>query len=64
MGIYYFSGTGIGAPLSPVVGRLLDIFGYARTFAYASFTTAVITVVCSMFLWVGRRNRKHTEITD
>ncbi len=64
MGIYYFSGTGIGAPLSPVVGRLLDIFGYARTFAYASFTTAAITVVCSMFLWVGRRNRKHTEITD
>jgi MFS family permease len=58
MGIYYFSGTGIGAPLSPVVGKLLDAFGYARTFSYASITTAAITVVCSLFLWKGRRSRK------
>lgn len=63
MGIYYFSGTGIGAPLSPVVGKMLDTFGYARTFSYASITTAVITVLCSLFLWRGRRNKKHPEIT-
>jgi len=63
MGIYYFSGTGIGAPLSPAVGWLLDAVGYARTFGYASLTTAVITVVCSLFLLRGRRNRKRPEIT-
>ncbi|UCD09452.1 MAG: MFS transporter [Dehalococcoidales bacterium] len=63
MGIYYFSGTGIGAPLSPVVGKLIDAIGFARTFTYASITTAAITVICSLFLWRGRRNRNHPEIT-
>ena len=62
MGIYYFSGTGIGAPLSPAVGWLLDAVGYARTFSYASFAAAVITVLCSLFLWRGKRNRKHPGI--
>ncbi len=63
MGIYYFSGTGIGAPLSPIVGKLIDAVGFARTFTYASITTAAITVICSLFLWRNRRYRKHPEIT-
>ncbi|OGN89778.1 MAG: hypothetical protein A2158_01410 [Chloroflexi bacterium RBG_13_46_14] len=63
MGIYYFSGTGIGAPLAPVVGTLIDAIGFARTFSYSSIATAVITVVCSLFLWRSRRNRKYPEIT-
>jgi ACS family hexuronate transporter-like MFS transporter len=63
MGIYYFSGTGISAPLSPVVGNLIDRIGFPRTFGYAAAATAVIAVICSLFLWRNKGFRKYPEIT-
>ncbi len=63
MGVYYFSGTGISAPLSPVIGNLIDRIGFQKTFGYASITTAVIAVACSLFLWRTRRYNKYPEIS-
>ena len=63
MGIYYFSGTGISAPLSPIVGNLIDRIGFPKTFGYASAATAVIAAVCTLFLWKNRGFDKYPEIT-
>jgi FSR family fosmidomycin resistance protein-like MFS transporter len=63
MGIYYFSGTGVAAPLTPVIGNLIDRIGFPRTFSYASFITAGITLICSVVLWRTKGYRKYSEIT-
>lgn len=63
MGIYYFSGTGVSAPLSPVIGNLIERIGFPRTFSYVSAATGLIALVCSLFLWKYRRYNKYPEIT-
>jgi len=63
MGIYYFSGTGVSAPLSPVIGNLIERIGFSRTFSYTSAATGLIAVVCSLFLWRYRRYNKYPEIS-
>jgi MFS transporter, FSR family, fosmidomycin resistance protein len=63
MGIYYFSGTGVAAPLTPTVGNLIDRIGFPKTFALASAATALITVICTMVLWKNKGYKKYPEIT-
>jgi MFS family permease len=63
LGIYYFSGTGISAPLAPIIGNLIDRIGFQRTFGCASAVTAIIVVVCSFFMWKNRKYDKYPEIT-
>jgi len=63
LGIYYFAGTGVSAPLAPIIGSLIERIGFQRTFAIASAVTAIIAVVCSLFLWKNRRYDKYPEIT-
>jgi len=63
LGIYYFAGTGVAAPLAPIIGNLIERLGFQRTFGIASAVTATITVVCSLFLWKNRRHNKYPEIT-
>ena len=55
LGIYYFSAMESGGLLTPVMGNLIDRFGF-----YASFTTAGllilgVTLICSFWLWGNRR---------
>ena len=54
LGIYYFVGTGVAGPLTPLVGNLIDKHGYQQTFAMSGVATAVITIVCAFFLWKNR----------
>jgi len=63
LGIYYFAGTGVGAPLAPIVGNLIDRMGFQKTYAAASAVTAAITLLCSLFLWKNRGKNKYPEIT-
>ena len=63
LGIYYFAGTGVAAPLAPIVGNLIDRMGFQKTFGIASAVTAAITLVCSLFLWKNRSHNKYPEIT-
>ena len=63
LGIYYFAGTGVGAPLAPIVGNLIDRMGFQKTYALASAVTAAITLICSAFLWKNRQRNQHPEIT-
>lgn len=54
LGIYYFVGTGVAGPLTPLVGNLIDKHGYQWTFTMSSIATALITIVCAFFLWKNR----------
>lgn len=51
LGIYYFGGMeGIGI-LTPVIGYLIDNFGFHITFTIAGATIALVSLICSIFLW-------------
>ena len=60
LGIYYFAGTGVAGPLSPLIGKMIDLYGYRQTFVISSGVTAVIAVVCILLLL--RAIRKPGEI--
>jgi len=51
LGIYYFGGMeGIGI-FTPVIGYLIDNFGFHNTFTIAGATIALVSLICSIFLW-------------
>ena len=51
LGIYYFGGMeGIGI-FTPVIGYLIDNFGFHIAFTIAGATIALISLICSIFLW-------------
>ena len=55
LGIYYFGnleGTGL---LTPVIGYLIDQFGFSTSFTIAAAITVTVTLACSILLW-GKRD--------
>ena len=51
LGIYYFGGMeGMGI-LTPVIGYLIDHFGFHIAFTIAGTTIALVSLICSIFLW-------------
>jgi MFS family permease len=54
-GIYYFSMTETGAVFAPIMGSLIDHFGFYNGFTVASVAIVVVVLVCSVFLW-GRQD--------
>ena len=54
LGLYFFAGTEVSALLTPVMGNLIDRFGFSDSFAIAGITMASIVVVCFLFLWRNR----------
>ena len=53
-GIYFFASTEVSGLLTPVMGNLIDRFGFPSSFAMASMAMAAVAVVCSIFLWKNR----------
>lgn len=53
-GIYFFAGTEASGLLTPVVGNLIDRFGFSASFTMASVAMTAVAVVCSIFLWKNR----------
>jgi len=54
-GIYYFAGMEGSGILTPVMGSLIDRFGFHTSFTIASIAVVAMTLICSVFLW-GRRD--------
>ena len=54
-GIYYFAGMEGSAILTPVMGSLIDRFGFHSSFTIAGIAMFAMTLICSVFLW-GRRD--------
>ncbi|MDH4270029.1 MAG: MFS transporter [Dehalococcoidia bacterium] len=53
-GIYYFSMTESGAVLAPIMGLIIDHFGFYNGFTIASVAIAVVVLACSPFLRSSR----------
>jgi len=54
LGIYYFAGMEGGGLLTPVMGSLIDRFGFYTSFTAVAATLVVVTLVCGIFLWGSR----------
>ncbi len=55
LGFYFFAnmeGTGV---LTPVLGYLIDNFGFYTSFTISSAAIVIVLTVCSSLLWLGRR---------
>ena len=54
LGIYYFCGMEGSGLITPVVGYLIDNFGFDSTFTIISASLVIVTLVCSIWLWGSR----------
>ncbi len=54
LGIYYFSAMEAGGILAPVMGSLIDRFGFDYSFNIAAIAVVAVTLTCSVFLWGSR----------
>ena len=50
LGIYYFTAMESGGVLTPVMGYLIDRFGFFRSFTIAGATLLLMTFICSLWL--------------
>ncbi|MFC1937568.1 MFS transporter [Chloroflexota bacterium] len=53
-GIYYFLGVESAGLLNPLIGYLIDQFGFNTTFSIAALTLVTVTLVCTILLWRSR----------
>ena len=53
LGIYYLGSRG-GLAIAPVIGYLIDRYGFYTAFSVVGATMAVVTLVCAMLLWGSR----------
>jgi MFS family permease len=55
LGIYFFCAIEGGGVLTPVMGVLVDGFGFYHAFSTAAASVVLVTLVCSFFLREGNR---------
>jgi MFS family permease len=53
LGIYYLGSRG-GSAIAPVIGYLIDRYGFYTGFSVVGATMAVVTLVCAILLWGSR----------
>ncbi|MBA7493241.1 putative sulfoacetate transporter SauU [subsurface metagenome] len=54
LGFYYFGGLEGSGVLTPVIGYLIDQFGFYLSFTIAGAAVVVVTFACAILLWGGR----------
>jgi sugar phosphate permease len=52
LGIYYFSNMEGGGVLTPVMGFLIDVYGFYFGFSVAGIALVVLSVIC--LIWIRR----------
>jgi predicted MFS family arabinose efflux permease len=57
LGIYYFSAMESGGLFTPVMGYLIDRFGFFISFSIAGATLLLVTLICSFWLWERKNER-------
>lgn len=53
LGIYYLGSRG-GPAIAPLIGYLIDRYGFYTGFSVVGAAMAVVTLVCAILLWVSR----------
>ncbi len=51
LGIYYTAGRALPGLIQPVVGIISDNYGLTTSYTVIAITVAVLTLLCSFFLW-------------
>lgn len=51
LGLYFFAGTEVSGVLTPLVGKLIESYGFQTTFLYSALATGAIVLICALFLW-------------
>ncbi len=54
LGVYYFGSRGGPGVIAPVIGYLIDHYGFYTSFSIVGATMVVVTIVCAIFLWGSR----------
>ncbi|MBA7668651.1 hypothetical protein ES703_76766 [subsurface metagenome] len=54
LGIYYSASQGGIGVITPVLGYLIDRFGFYTGFTAVGATLVAVTLICSIFLWGSR----------
>jgi MFS family permease len=54
LGIYFFGSRGGLGVIMPVIGYLIDRFGFYTSFTIVGATLLVVALGCSIFLWGSR----------
>jgi len=54
LGIYFFSGMEGGGVLTPVMGYMIDSFGFYASFTASGVVMLLGTIICALFLWNDR----------
>ena len=54
LGIYYFASRGGPGVIMPIIGYLIDNFGFDTSFTVAGAALFAVTLGCSVFLWGSR----------
>ena len=62
MGIYYFAGMEGSGILTPLLGVLIDAFGFKRGFLYMGTGLAVVTVICITVIFSIERKKKSAAV--
>ncbi|MFC1863140.1 MFS transporter [Thermodesulfobacteriota bacterium] len=55
-GVYYFAMQQAGGIFAPIVGVIVDMYGFQSCFTIASATVIGVTLICSVFLLGGRED--------
>jgi MFS family permease len=55
-GIYYFVQMETSAVFAPLIGRLIDSFGYQVSFTLTGVIAVAVTLICSVFLWRSEKD--------
>lgn len=53
LGIYYLGSRG-GPAIAPVIGYLIDHYGFHTTFSIVGAVIVAVTLICAIFLWGSR----------
>ena len=54
LGIYFFGSMEGGGVITPILGYLIDNFGFYVSFSIAGAAMLAVTLICSIFLWGDR----------
>ena len=54
LGFYFFSGMEGGGVLTPVMGYMIDRFGFYASFTASGVVMLLGTIICALFLWNDR----------
>jgi len=59
LGIYFFSSQEGGAIMTPIVGYVIDHYGFTAAFGAAGGSVLLMTLICSFLLWGEGKKRDH-----